>query len=100
MAKAPAAPKITLPEQDWALPPVNEFGVQLHSDGFPIAKLARAMALAAAGITTDPEGLVEPEDIAAHDPKPLEADRVAIEAAQAGAELEAQPSAPVTTEGE
>lgn len=73
---------------------LNEAGQQLHSDGLPLARVARAKALAADGKTKDPEGIVPDDAIAAYDPKAKEADREAVaqfhaeeaEAARAAAE--------------
>lgn len=67
------------PEQDWAEPKRSETGHQLADDGFPLTGVARAMALAEAGKTTDPLELVSDDAIAAHDPKAAAADRDAVD---------------------
>ena len=87
---------------------MNEAGQQLHSDGLPLARVARAKALAAAGKTTDPEGIVPDDIIGAYDPKAKEADREAVaqfheeqaEAARKAAAKEAEEATANAQKGE
>lgn len=56
---------------EWSEPKRDpKTGLQLHEDGLPLGKLARAKALAKAGRTEDPEGIASPENIAAFAPPP------------------------------
>lgn len=77
--KPPKEGKARDAEEDWQdATKVNELGQQVGDDGLPTAKVARAMALAAAGKTTDKAEIVTDEEIAAYDPKAAEIDREAI----------------------
>lgn len=79
---APRTTKKTEAEPDWAMPPVNDRGQQVASDGLPLVGLARSMALAEAGTKSDPLEIVSDEEIAAHDFKGLQADLDALAAAE------------------
>lgn len=90
----PKATKVKDAEEDWQdATQTNEAGQQVEGDGFPTAKVARAMALAAAGKTTDKAEIVTDEEIAAYDPKAAEADREAIAQHQADKAEAAQKAA-------
>lgn len=65
-------------KSDWAEPKRDpKTGFQLHKDGLPSGKLARAMALAKSGKTADPEGIVTPSEIAAVAPPKSEPQKAA-----------------------
>lgn len=98
-SKAAAAVKVKAPEQDWGLPQRDENGFQLADDGLPLTGVARAMALAAAGKSTDASGIVSDEAIAAHDPKPAAADREAIDRFHADQTEQAAVAAQTEQEG-
>lgn len=74
----PPKPKAqALPTDDWAQPKRDDNGVQIGDDNLPLGKVARAMALAAAGQKSDPGEIVTPEEIAAYDPEAAAKDREA-----------------------
>lgn len=75
-------PKLVVAEDDWAPRTVNAQGYEVDSHGLPTSKVARAIALAADGKSSDPADppIVSAEEIEAQNPKGVAADHEAVAA--------------------
>lgn len=73
-------PKVKVAADDWSLPTLDAQGHQIDSHGLPLNRVARAMALAQAGKTSDPAdpAVVTPDEIAAQNPEGVAADQAAV----------------------
>ncbi len=57
-------------KKKWSPPKVDKNGFQVDKDGLPLARTARAMALAQKGTKEDKAGICTKEQIAAFTPAP------------------------------
>ena len=77
--KSDPTSKLTIPEDDWAPPKLDEQGRELDPHGLPTNPIQRAIALGEAG-KADPAGIVTAEQIEALDPAATQKDHEAVAA--------------------